>query len=555
MRKILSIFAFFTIISGYSQVAPDKYFIEFTDKSGTPYSIDKPREFLSQRAIDRRNREYLAITEDDLPVNPQYINQIAATGVQVLTVTKWFNGVTVYTPMPSLIDSIEKLPFVKKVIKNKGISFSSSPVVDKFRIENLVTEPLQPSTVPLNPSNGFRYGVSYNQIHMLNGDGLHSMGYRGNGKVIAILDGGFYKVDKFHAFDSLWARGQILGTRDFVTPGGNIFIGASHGMSVLSTMGGNIPDSLIGTAPMAKYWLLRSEDVNSEYIIEEYNWVSAAEFADSVGADVINSSLGYSTFNDSSQNHTCDDMNGYTTPVSRGANMAGQRGIAVVCSAGNEGGSEYWHCVSAPADATEVLAIAAVDSSRNYAWFSSHGRIDTTYVKPNVAAQGEDAIIYSTFGRISTGSGTSFSSPIMAGLVACLWQAMPQIDHFHLLRAIEKSADHYATPDTLTGYGIPNFVKALQILSVNDKKTEALTIWPNPFSNDIFLHIHSGMAGEGEVFFYDEMGKIVFQKNIQLTSGENNIRIDGLDDLHPGFYILHFLSSGVSASVSLVKIK
>ena len=303
------------------------------------------------------------------------------------------------------------LPFVKHIVKNVFIKkLNNYEPYDKHKLEEVSHEHFAHLTIPANLSNNinplYDYGPSFKQIHMLKGDSLHKMGYRGEGKVIAILDAGFYHADTLRPFDSLIANNQILGTRDFVHSGNNVYKENQHGMEVLSCMGGNIPGELIGTAPKAKFWLLRSEDVNSEYIIEEYNWVSAAEFADSVGADIINSSLGYTQFFDSVMNHTCDDMNGHTTPATKGANLAFSKGMIVVNSAGNYGGTP-WKCVSAPADGFNVLAIAAVDSNGVRASFSSTGEA-THRVKPNISAMGKDAVVSSTIGTIMYASGTHF---------------------------------------------------------------------------------------------------------------------------------------------------
>ncbi|MCX6266493.1 MAG: S8 family serine peptidase, partial [Bacteroidetes bacterium] len=352
---------------GAAQVAPQKYFIEFTDKANSPFSISRPIEFLTQRAIERRQRQGIAIIENDIPVNQEYINGVMQFAVQVLTRSKWFNGITIYCQNPLTIDSILQLPFVNRITKNKFIDdIYTSNSVDKFKLEEVSHEVIESSLFPHifgyfgNASSS--YGPSYNQIHMLNGDSLHKLGYNGEGKVIAVLDAGFLRVDVLAAFDSLRANNQILGTRDFVVPGNDVYQENEHGMEVLSCMGANLPGLMIGTAPKAKFWLLRSEDVGSENLIEEYNWVSAAEFADSAGADIINSSLGYTIFDNASLSHQCEDMNGNTTPVTRGANLAFSKGMIVVSSAGNSGAGA-WKCVSSPADGSCVLAIAAVDSN------------------------------------------------------------------------------------------------------------------------------------------------------------------------------------------------
>ncbi len=301
---------------------------------------------------------------------------------------------------------------------------------------------------------------------MLNGIALHDMGYDGTGMTIAVLDAGFLHADTLRVFDSLWMNGQILGTKDFVSPQSPDIFGAHyHGAMVLSTMGGNWPGKMVGTAPHAHYWLLRSEDGGSEYLIEELNWVSAAEFADSVGADVINSSLGYTTFDNPSQNHTYADMDGNTTPITIGADMAVSKGMIVVNSAGNDGGSS-WQYIDAPADGDSVFSIGAVTASGNYASFSSTGPTYDGRIKPNVVAQGSGSTIINPYnGLVSTGSGTSFSSPITAGMVACLWSAHPNKRTTQIMDAIQQSGSLAGNPNNQLGWGIPDYLAAHNLLS------------------------------------------------------------------------------------------
>ncbi len=554
MKFLLVLSLFLAELFVVAQVAPDKYFVEFKDKNGTPYSISQPEQFLSQRAIDRRNTQFISFTDEDLPVNPAYVQAVSATGVTVLNRTKWLNGVSIYTTDPAALAAVQALPFVKNVLK-KSSSSARNEIPDKFLLENFPGLPVNVSSLMTkNTLLGFNYGPSYNQIHMLNGDLLHTSGYRGQGKVIAILDGGFLNADQIQVFDSLRNEGRLLGTKDFVEPGGNVFTANSaHGTMVLSTMAGNIPGQIIGTAPKASYWLLRTEDVITEFFLEEYNWVSGAEFADSVGADVINSSLGYTEFNEPTFNHTCADMNGNTTVVTRGANIAASKGIAVVNSAGNSGGSG-WTCVGAPADGNEVLAVGAVDSLGNYAFFSSVGVDTAGRVKPNVASQGESALVCGANGFITRSNGTSFSSPIMAGMVACLWQAQPTRNRQDLLLSIEKSASHYLNPDSLTGYGIPNFQQALLILSVSEKQILNSVVYPNPFRDQLSVQFNGQKGEKTTLALYDVMGRMVGKWITSATEGENRLTLESLSGLIPGVYLLTIGTQTASTSLRVVKL-
>ena len=396
---------------------------------------------------------------------------------------------------------------------------------------------------------------------MLNGDILHDMGYRGQGKVIAVLDGGFLNANTLDVFDSLWQNNQILGTHDFVNGGQVLFDGHPHGSMVLSCMGGNYPGELIGTAPKASYWLLRSEDTGSEYRIEEYNWVSAAEYADSVGADVINSSLGYSdNFTDPGQNHTYSEMDGNTTPCTIGADMAAKKGILVVNSLGNSGNSD-WYYLGAPSDGDSVLGIGAVTENGSYASFSSHGPSYDGRVKPDVVAQGSGAYVVDPYGGgFGYNSGTSFSSPIMAGMVTCLWQANPALNNMQIADAVSKSASQYLSPDDMLGYGIPDFVLANNILTIIDGPGEeiaTMNIYPNPFRD--WFTIDAGRHGsmgawklEGTVEITDISGRVVLLQKVSLVNS-GTIKIDGLQQSQTGMYFVKVNLNGRLSEQKVVK--
>lgn len=527
----------FVLISSaaFSQIAPDKYFIEFTDKDNSPYSIGNPSEYLSQRAIERRNRQMIYIDEKDLPVNPSYIQAVRNIGVTILNPSKWLNGVSIETNDPNKVAQINALPFVNAVIDSPVTPGDKKIDKSFFRNEdyNLVWNGNN-----ADGSRAYDYGPSYNQIHMLRGDELHDLGYRGQGMVIAVLDAGFENANNIAAFDSLWDNNQILGDWDFVNRTPLMFNAHSHGTYVLSTIGGNVPGTLIGTAPKAEFWLFRSEDGGSEYLIEEYNWVSAAEYADSVGADVINSSLGYYEFDDPAMNHTYADMNGITTPVSIGADIAASRGIAVVNSAGNEGGSA-WNHIIAPSDGINVFCIGAVDASGNRASFSSIGPSYDGRVKPNVMAQGQDSYAADPYGFYYGVNGTSFSSPITAGMVACLWQANKLKTVEALFDAIEESASMYTSPDEYMGYGIPDYMAANQLLTVIDDESigsEDFMIYPNPFNENVYINTSGISAKVVGVEIVDILGKTVYSRNVNQTG--DIFLLNDLTEINNGLYFI-----------------
>ncbi len=540
MKKyIITTLVLFISLEAFTQVAPDKYYVQFTDKDDSPYSINNPEEFLTQRAINRRTRYGIDIIEEDLPVNPQYINGVAAIGVEILNATKWLNGITIETSDSNKLDDIESLPYVQGISKISGKRDESSDWVNKPFFENESYDYTDYSPVTIKNTSAFDYGLSYNQIHMIKGEKLHNKGYTGEGMVIAVLDAGFYGTDTHMTFDSLFDNNQILGTKDFVENGGTVYDHHTHGTSVLSTMGGNTPGSLVGTAPHADYWLLRTEDGASEYIIEEYNWVSGAEFADSVGADVINSSLGYTTFEDPEQDHTYADMDGKTTPVTIGADIAADKGMLVVNSAGNAG-SSGWYYIGAPADGFKVFSIGAVDASGILASFSSRGPTADGRIKPNVCAQGLGTLVADAFGSFTYGSGTSFSSPIIAGMSACLWQSNTDYTNEEVMNAIMLTASNASDPNNDIGWGIPDYEIAYNTLYTLEKPTcETFTYFPNPVKDKLYIEYQVEGNKEITVQIIDQLGRIIYSDHFMSSlNGENMITINEIENIPVGVYLI-----------------
>jgi hypothetical protein len=556
LKLLIALVLFSTLTFG--QVAPDKYWVKFTDKNNSPYSIDNPEEFLSQRAIDRRIKQGITIKENDLPVNPQYIQGVKDAGATILTVSKWFNSVTVFAASQSVVDAIEALPYVLSVNKGNGksqVEEFTLPEKPFFANESYGGVPSQDMYKTSGAANTYDYGAAYNQIHMLNGEPLHDNGYDGAGMVIAVLDAGFLNADNLSVFDSLWATNRILGTKDFVSPQNpGIFTAHTHGSMVLSTMGGNLPGELVGTAPQASYYLLRTEDGGTEYLIEELNWVSGAEYADSVGADVLNTSLGYTEFDDPSQNHTYADMDGNTTPITIGADIAASKGMIPVNSAGNSGSSS-WYYIGAPADGDSVFTIGAVDAGGNLAYFSSRGPTSDGRVKPNVMAQGSGSAVIDPYtGNVSSGSGTSFSSPITAGMVACLWQANPEKTNIEIMQAIQESASQYNNPDDDYGYGIPDYWQAnnlLTVLNPAQKPAYSVEIFPNPFVSTLSVNVRDKDVVINSIEILDITGKTVYTYKQYGSKPGKSFSVTGLDKLPAGFYIL---KTNINSSVVTTKI-
>ena len=438
------------------------YRLTLTDKKGTPFSVKKPSAFLSQRALERRARQHIAIDETDLPVSPKYLKRIEATGAGIVGTSKWNNTVVVSVKDSVVVGGLKALPFVadaKKIwaspdsmpaqrraqVVSTGVATAIGTDASKRRTEGVAVLPA--------PGN---YGVGEKSIDIINGKPLHEAGFKGKGMVIAILDGGFMNADRLEGFKNT----TVLGFRDCGYPRvETIFAEADHGTKVLSCMGTNLPDTFIGTAPEAAYWLIRSEVGFYESLCEEDFWAMAVEFADSVGADVINSSLGYVGYDDKSMNHKYRDLDGRTALISRTASMLADKGMVLSNSAGNSG-SSAWKKINFPSDADHILSVGALTPQGRNANFSSVGNTADGRVKPDVMSLGNPAAVISGRGDITTASGTSFASPVLCGMVACLWQALPNKTAHEIIEIVRRSADNYETPDNIFGYGIPDFWKA-----------------------------------------------------------------------------------------------
>lgn len=573
MKKLFFLFILSTLFSlsaSAQYLYPYRYFIQFTDKNNNGYSLNNPSAFLSSRAIQRRINQNIPYDFHDLPLTQAYVDSVSSYGDTIVNRSKWFNGVTIQTSDPNVLSQILALPFVvgaKAVGRIKNPNLKQLESFGFIQREAMLQDNSQNSArVESNQNNnGLSYGFGYNQIHMISGDYLHGKGYLGDGKVIAILDAGFLRVDTLSGFDSLWINNQILGTKDFVSDTAvsqNVFQDHYHGCMVLSCIGSNWPGTMIGTAPHASFWLLVTEDANTENIIEEYNWDVGAEFADSVGADIISTSLGYTTFDHHDQDHTYADMNGRTTPASHAAEIAAEKGILVVASAGNSGSrNDPWHFIGTPADADSILAIGAVDPSRNLAAFSSKGPSADGRIKPDVADQGQWTTVIdpdNSNGSLNNyANGTSFSAPILAGAVACLWQAHPSLTNMQIRQAVIESASQYLHPDSLLGYGIPDFAFADSILSCNCLlfTDELVSVYPNPFSKGINYSFYAGITENIQVTLTDAIGNLISSETHNITDGAlSRFSIPLSFSIPDGIYILQVKSDKSLFSRKIVKI-
>lgn len=525
-------------LSSYAQIFPNKYYVQFTDKDNSPYSISAPEEYLSQRAIERRLVQGIPIDLRDLPVNPQYLEGVMKAGAEIINPTKWLNGVTVYASDPAIIEAIELLPYVQGSLKAVN-SPSAETFVNKFFTNT--NERIAPAVSPKGSSGSDVYGPAFDQIQQVNGVQVHENGFRGKGIIIGVLDSGFDNADLLPVFDSLWDSGRILASYDFVADADLSYSTHFHGTGVLSILAANLPGTMVGTAPDASYILVRTEDHITEFIIEEYNWVSGAEFADSAGADILSTSLGYYAFNDPSQDHVYADLDGNTTPITRGADIAAGKGLAVLNSAGNTG-QQAWYYITPPADGDSVFTIGGVDSQGNPYVDCGHGPTSDGRLKPNVSARAVMAYYARPDGTFSASNGTSLSTPIISGMLACMWQANPGLSNTELYHATEVNSSLAGNHDDQMGYGIPDFVAVNNYLTVEEpagnESLSEIGIYPNPYNGMFRVSFASEQEGPARLMIADMTGRMLLEKQLSVKAGENTARVDNAAALPSGIYFL-----------------
>lgn len=519
-------------------ICQEDAWVYFTDKTNVEFHLNNPNTILTQQALRRKAEFGIVIDERDIPVNEVYISQIKnQTGISVLAKSKWFNAIHVRGEEVD-INNLEALDFVESIeFANQNLNTNSrlTQLNNKFEIENTQTN--------------YNYGNTVNQVTMISVDQLHQQGFTGDGIIIAVLDSGFSNVNEMAAFENLRINGKLLDGYDFVDRTDDVYAFTSndHGTKVLSDMAGFIEDEFVGTAPNASYYLFRTEDIFSENPVEESYWVEAAERADSLGVHMINSSLGYTTYDRPEYSYTPSQMNGTTAFISKGASIAAQKGILVVNSAGNSG-HVSWETVGAPADSPEVFSIGAVDSNGDYAFFSSIGSSAQPTQKPDVVARGLSTIVINDQNNIITNSGTSFSAPLVAGALACLIQALPNKSPEQIKQLVRESSSQFSAPDNFLGFGIPNFSDALQLgLSVGDEQPFQIHLFPNPVKDNLFI-TQSFSAGRGEILIFNKLGKMVYRSNVI----ENYNQIS-LSDWASGIYILKFNSDSASKQFKIIK--
>ncbi|MFV8362657.1 S8 family serine peptidase [Flavobacterium sp. ZT3P35] len=522
--------------TGFSQ---QDAWVYFNGKPNSQTFTSDPLKMLSQRALDRRTNQNIPLDLKDVPVELTYISQVKnASGITVMAKSRWLNALHIRGSQAN-INALASLPFVSKV------DFADKSLNQTARIaKNSKTQKVNKvQKIKID----YAYGSSSNQIQMLNGQALHQQNYTGSGKIIAVMDGGFPGVNTAQPFQRLRINNQILGGYNYVARNPNVYTADSHGTLVLSTMGGYKENSLVGTAPDASYYLFITEDVASENPVEESLWVEAAERADSLGVDIINTSLGYFEFDNKAYNHTYNEMNGSTAFMTRGSEVAFSRGMLLVTSAGNSGNSSNPY-IGVPADGISVLAIGAVNSIEVLTSFSSRGPSFDGRIKPDIMAQGQAAVVSDPAGNIVTADGTSFSSPIMAGMVACLWQAFPQKTNKEIRELIVKASDRFSAPNNQYGYGIPDFALAVRNqLAIESNNDDDFVVYPNPASDTISFALPAKFTN-GILGIYSILGQKVLEQRI--TPETTAISLKSLQE---GLYFYILETDGFSKKGKIIK--
>lgn len=527
------VFLFFVVHAGYAQT--NRYMVFFKDKNGSGYSISNPHAFLTNKAIDRRNKQGIPVTELDLPVNEAYVDGVRATGASTFFRTRWMNGVLVQCNV-SLVNTIKALPYVDHVefvAPNERLNAGRKKVVNRVK--------------------GTKAGGATEAQLDVNGiDEMHAEGYHGENMIIAVFDAGFNGVDATAPFQHIISEGRVDLTvsQDFVFNSDDVFQYDEHGTEVFSVIAAYQEGIFTGGAYKSKYQLYVTEDAATEYRVEEYNWLFAAERADSAGVDVVNSSLGYYDFDDASMNYSKADMDGKTTVVTRAAQLLADRGVVVVCSAGNEGNIS-WQIITAPADAVDVIAVGAVDENGTRVSLSSKGPTADNRIKPDAMAMGSGTIVIKPSGALGSVSGTSLASPLITSLVTGVWQKYPDLTNREVISLIRKSGSIAHAPNNLMGYGIPTFDSIINYLENLEKNP--FDVYPNAFTDTITIKPFSpAMVSKCTVELVSSEGKVFMKDEISFTR-EQPLFLANLSSIADGAYFLKLEWNGRKYIHRLVK--
>jgi hypothetical protein len=525
-------------LHGQSQVYSYFYRVYLRDKGNIVPGTYSAIDLLSSRAISRRQKMGTQAPDyNDYPVDRDYLNKISQTGLKLHSTSKWMNTALFKSQTAFNTKILLDLPFVSdvKIVKTPG---NKSRYIDKLNLQIFRTD-LVPYDMP---------------ISMINGYSIHNSGFNGKNILIAILDGGFLYSDQISSLNNLRVRHGIKGTHDFVKNTESVYNASVHGTEVLSVLAGELAGEIDGTARGADYLLVKTEDVESEFPCEEDFWAAGAEYADSLGADIISSSLGYFNFDDPSLNYKNSDLDGKSAFVTIAADIAASKGILVVNSAGNERTS-VWKRIIFPADGENVLAVGAVDGNNLIADFSSAGPSADGRIKPDNVTMGVSVPVQISGSTVVRSSGTSFSCPVLSGMAACLMQAVPGASNKDIIKVLHSCADRYNFPDSLYGYGIPDIVLALTELQNQYVKNpdNGFLIYPNPTKGD-FEIILSQAPENFTVEVFTMSGKLIFRKSYSDYAGRD-ISIIDFQKRDPGIYFIKVVNADGVRVRKLIKLK
>ena len=496
------------------------YFVNFKDKPNYTEKLYQPASYISERAINRRTRNRVPLNINDIPPDSAYLAQLATLPLIIYGKSRWLNGALVLVNSKAESEKIEALPFVSKVTYT-GLAnlFDDDGLVSERSLQNQINQLAQAFEKRDSILDTLALGRSYEQLHQIHSEALLGRGLDGKGVLIAVLDAGFRNMDELEPFKHLFNEKRILATWDFVDAEEEVFEDDEHGLAVMSCLAANEPGLIVGSAPKSQYILLRTENPSSEYLVEEYFWLFAAEYADSVGVDIINSSLGYSKHDEKSMGHKYAELDGKTTIVTQAAEIAASKGILVVASAGNEG-NDPWRRITAPSDGEHVLSVGAVDKKGNSVSFSSIGPTADKRNKPDIVARGKNTSLLGANGKVFEGNGTSYACPIIAGSAAQLLQLAPKTSAQKLKDVLVLSSHQYHQPDKQIGAGLPNLLLASKMIVINRDSLIDINVTEDHFIH-VLLFVSQKQKSKITIDYVDQ--NVTEKHNITLEKGLNRI--------------------------------
>lgn len=550
MRGLRFVLCGVMILSAFlvnAQTPQYAYRIGFKDKQGSP-DLSNPLSLFSQRALDRRSAQGISLDSTDRPVSPIYVNDVFTVISGKLHVTsRWLNQIVVLVTDTSNIAAVRSKPFVAYA---EYVGYFGSGLYKQ-------TSGGDTGTLQKTTGSSAYYGTAYDQTKLVNGDYLHDRGYKGKGKLIAVMDEGFTGVNTGPVFDSLMKSGRLVDKRNFVYNNTDVFTSFNHGTGCLSTIAGNIPGTYVGSAPEADIALYVTEYAYGDMPIEMDNMLAAAERADSIGADVISASVGYNTFSSPFKSLVYADIDGKTTVAAKAANMATTKGILFVITAGNEGGGG-WNYVLTPGDADSAITIGGATLYKSAVSTSGNGPNAAGMVKPDVCMLGSNVSVMFTSTTPSYLGGTSYATPQLAGWAACLMQATStNVTPYRIRTAIVKSGHLYATPTVQMGYGVPDFGIAHNLLNVKDTPEEELTTanWvmatPNPTKDAVTIRLLMQQTGSATITLIDASGRAVSKNQYNLNAGKQTIQLSM--PASTGMYLLKVNANDKQKTIRLVR--